>query len=508
MRLLLAPALLASALLAAPSAAGTFVSPAPEAVSVSIYRPPGRSGGAIDLDDLQGFALISETRTITIPAGETVIRFEGVADGMISVSAVVAGLPAGVVEKNRDARLLSPAGLMAAYLGQQVTLVRTNTATGRETRVPAIIRSGPDGGAMLETAAGLEALRCSGLPERLVFPSLPAGLTAKPTLSVTARSDRPVAAKVTLSYLARGFDWAANYVAQVRPDGRGLDITAWLTLANGNGTGFPAAQAQVIAGRVEHDAEIADAVPDAGDFTASCWPWNAGTAIPLPAPPMLMREMMVAPAVAMMSDELSQIVVTGNKAVREDLGDLKLYRVPQATDVAARGQKQVLLMTQGAVPFTAIHRFEFTAGDAETDIQASLLLRLKNDAARGLGLPLPSGKVALFETVGGAPMLIGEDDVRDAAIGEEIEIRAGQSNAVRASTGEDADRAGLYHIRLTNARNVQVTAEVALFIDDNERLITTRPRIGKRDGTPTWTVTVPANSEIALDYRAKGRRQR
>src|ERR1700730_1409919 len=49
-----------------------------------------------------------------LPAGKSRIRFEGVADGIEPVSAIVAGLPVGVVEKNLDADLLSPATLLAA----------------------------------------------------------------------------------------------------------------------------------------------------------------------------------------------------------------------------------------------------------------------------------------------------------------------------------------------------------------------------------------------------------
>src|SRR3546814_18230215 len=57
-------------------------------------------------------------------------------------------------------------------------------------------------------------------------------------------------ATVTLSYLARGFDWSADYVATLGADGSTLDLGAWVTLANGNGTGFPQASTTVVAGRL------------------------------------------------------------------------------------------------------------------------------------------------------------------------------------------------------------------------------------------------------------------
>src|SRR3712207_8448528 len=52
---------------------------------------------------LNGYALITETRRVSIPAGESDIRFEGVAGGILPETAILGGLPAGGVEKNQDA---------------------------------------------------------------------------------------------------------------------------------------------------------------------------------------------------------------------------------------------------------------------------------------------------------------------------------------------------------------------------------------------------------------------
>ena len=57
-----------------------------------------------------GFALITETRIVHLPAGLSRLRFEGVADGIEPASAIVTGLPQGVIEKNRDAQAAEPGG--------------------------------------------------------------------------------------------------------------------------------------------------------------------------------------------------------------------------------------------------------------------------------------------------------------------------------------------------------------------------------------------------------------
>ena len=71
---------LLSMLAASPAAAQPAVtSSAPDSVSVSVFRDPRRDeGGEISPGWLNGFALISEKRTVDLPAGEAAIRFEGV----------------------------------------------------------------------------------------------------------------------------------------------------------------------------------------------------------------------------------------------------------------------------------------------------------------------------------------------------------------------------------------------------------------------------------------------
>jgi len=93
-RALLPAALLAFA--AAPAMGQSVVSsPAPEHLAVTVYRAPDRAPTeAFNANWLQGYALISETRTVTLPAGESEVRFERVAGGIVPQSAIVAGFPA------------------------------------------------------------------------------------------------------------------------------------------------------------------------------------------------------------------------------------------------------------------------------------------------------------------------------------------------------------------------------------------------------------------------------
>jgi hypothetical protein len=478
-------------------------SAAPENVSVTIYRDPQRSADEeMELEWLDGFALITETRRIMIPAGEAEIRFEGVAGGILPESAIVTGLPAGVTEKNQDAYLLSPASLIDRSLGRRVHIRRTSTATGKVTEHEAVIRSGADGGVVLQTAEGFEALRCSGVPETVVHSGIPQGLSAKPTLSVRTRSSRAAHATVTLSYLASGFDWQANYVATLDPAGTRMHLFAWVTLANGDETTFRNAETQAVAGRLERE-DWEQNKPGADPLNLQCWPAGTtsdipveeqsyGGAFPPPPPP--------PPAYApMMSEGEDSIVVTGSRvmAQQEELGDLKLYRLPERVTVASNSQKQVAMLEKEGVKVRTVYRASFEDDEPDQSPDVTQLLVTRNRPAEGLGLPLPAGRLVLFGAGRERPILLGEGFVGDRAVGEDVEIRIAESTGVRARATK-FEVGGDWLLTVTNDQDRPVQFEADFH--EGERKVRSATGLGRRDGRPVWSVSVPANGSATLRY--------
>lgn len=499
-------AILAAATGFAPAAAQQLVvSDRPEQVSVTIYRAPGRSpDDAIDRGSPDGYALITETRTVRIPAGAATIRFEGVAGGIFSESAIVAGLPDGVREKNLDADILSPRSLYDRALGRRVLLRRTNPATGRVVEEQGVIRSSKRGGMVLTTAAGVEALHCSGLPEAVVYDSVPAGLTPKPTLSVAVESAAAVQVTLTLSYLAGGFDWQANYVATMRPDGKSADLFAWLTLVSSDVTSFADAGTQVIAGKPNRSSRY----PSGGQFQGGrkeyrCWQMGAPPPAPSPPPPPPPPPppMLAAP---MMERAGADIVVTGARIARqEELGDFKLYRVPQPVTVAAKAQKQVALLDRQAVPLRVVYVSQGSANGVGAPI---LVLRAKNRAADGLGVALPAGPVAVFQPVGARDILVGEGAIDDKAVGEDVEVKLDETPAVKVESVEHDAGKGRTRVdaTVTNANPWPIAYEAEVRREDGVRL-SFDGRTIQRDGKTVWATTVPANGSARLSYRVKRR---
>ena len=503
-------------------------------VSVTVYRAPHGVSDSLDLDGLEGFALVTETRTVSLPRGESRLRFEGVADGIEPESALITGLPDGVLEKNHDAQVLSPSALMAATVGRSVWLVRTNRKTGQSTEVTGTVLSDSDGVVFKSAAGEIEALRCSGLPETFHFDPA-ADAAATPTLSALIRSPAPTTAKVRLSYLAHGFDWMANYVATVSPDGRTIDLGAWVTLANSNAVSFPDAHTQVVAGRLNRESGEVEPVDHGSEILAQCWPRGSTSdtpeepsiegATPLDGWQYVMvtasRKSYTDMPFAMAAAPLMEAVVVQ----QEQLGDLKLYRVPERTSVTSRQIKQVRLLDRQAIPVQLIYGADIQA-DVESDATPlRKVLRTRNDKAHHLGLPLPSGQVAAFYEHDGVPLLVNEAPLRDVAVDEEFEIDAGKAadvevtSAIERRAAVDPTRGrslplipGVIHLRssevsavnrieISNARSVPTFLELRVLLVDGTSLVRADHVPVTRNGHPTFRLIIPAAATATIRYQ-------
>jgi hypothetical protein len=495
----------------------------PEKLAVTVYRDPNRGpDDSMNRDWPRGFAMISETRQVTLPAGESTIRFEGVSEGMVAVTAIVTGLPGGTIEKNRNADLLSPGALVDGTLGNRVTLTRTNPATGRETREDAVVRTRADGGLVLQTASGFEAVRCSGLPERLTFDRVPAGLSAQPVYSIDTSSPAGGTYTVTLTYLSWGFDWQAHYVATL--DGGGatenvkMRLMSWLTLVNDNNQSFPDAELMAVAGklRVESDYEGLADPPQGKPLRLVCYPFGstaAGSPIEYPAPfappPPPPPPAMAAPAMVL---EAQDVVVTGSRrskaamvAREEDLADLKLYRVPEPVTVAAQSQKQVAFLDRDDVTGRLLHTASCSPwSNANETVAAGLLLTSVNDKRHGLGVALPTGGITVFESTSQGELLVGEQRLRDYASGQDVEIALGESPQVFAActvaTDEDFEDGQRIPMKLVVTNANPTAARLRLTLGGGAANIGGLKGTRVKDGARIYEAVVPANGRRELRW--------
>lgn len=530
-------------LVTAPATADTpiVVSPAPDDVAVTFYRDGSRYPGdamAFDIEDseeiLGGYAMVAETRTITIPPGEVTVRFEGVASGIQPESAILLG--GDLKEKNFDSRLLSQRGLIDAFYGQVVTVRYTNDITGEVVTEPGTIMTFPDSALVIKTARGFVSTACEGTADTLLFPSVPTDLTAKPTLSMLTRPDNPGGTMtVTLAYLAMNFDWQANYVGTFSPDGQKLSLTGWMTLASKDKTSFGGAEVSAVAGQVsravmteeEEEAffEARENDPygeDNIELSYACWPQGRTASgqhwpvlfgpgnLPVKESPIFVQYSGgYGLAYQDMDGEFDSIVVTGSRiANRDDLGDLKLYTLPFRANVPAQSLKQVRFLRDSEIDGETLYRASLTADESYVN-DPELVFRFRNRKRDGLGEPLPQGQVALFQHTTVGRHLVGETHIKDKAIDEEVLITIPDDDIdvdldidTTDSAGDDWEEKEL---TVENYYEWPVTVEVELSdeldYDTEYRLSRFSSKVSRKDGKYLWRVIVPAEGEAKIRYR-------
>ena len=383
-------------------------------------------------------ALVEDKRLLDLPAGRSRQEFRDVSASIEPATVTLGGRGVGVVEQNFDFDLLSPSALMQNAVGQTVTVVRVNPATGAEVRERARILAA-NGGVVMQIGERIEVLRDDGLPARVIFDGVPPTLRARPTLSVTVQADGSGRRPVTLTYLTPGLAWAADYVALFDEANGRMDVQGWVTLTNNSGTPYVNASTLLVAGAV------GQAQPDYGGY-------RGGYPPPPPPPP--------PPTIDRAGTET---------AARERLGDFYLYPLPERTTISDKQTKQVSFLDVQNTP--AARAYEFRNGwltTSDQPLSANTVLRFSSARNQGLGDALPAGIMRVYQRdARGNPQFVGEHRIGHTPMGSDIGLATGQAFDVKVRpVVEERTRLGSGRWRtrmrytLTNAGPKPITVDL------------------------------------------------
>ncbi|HEV7660964.1 MAG TPA: DUF4139 domain-containing protein [Allosphingosinicella sp.] len=450
--------LLLSTIIAAPALAQVSVEIPPPSVSAQ-----GEVAVTIYNNDL---ALVQDRRQLTLPQGRSRQEFPDVSAQIRPETVTLTGNDVGIVEQNFDFDLLSPQALMQKAVGETITLVRTNPATGAETRERARVLAA-NGGVVLQIGPRIEVLRDDGLPVRVIFDRVPENLRARPTLSVTVQTQAAGRRPVTLTYLTPGLGWSADYVALFNETEGRMDVQGWITLTNNSGTPYVNADTLLVAGAVGQGAQ--------NNYQRQQALRQAGT----------------------------------ESAGRERLGDFYLYPLPERTTIANRQTKQVSFLDVHNTPAARAYEYRNAwLGTAEQPQSANTVLRFSSSRDQGLGDALPAGTVRVYQRdARGNPQFVGESAIGHTPMGSELGLVTGQAFDVKVKpVVERRERLGTDRWRttmrytLTNARPNAVTVDLMQSGLWGDTRITQESMPSERRSADDalWRVPVPANGEAVV----------
>src|SRR3546814_284830 len=153
----------------------------------------------------QNLGLVSETRRVGLPAGETVLALEDVSSQLQPEPVLLAAPGLRVIEQSLAGDLLTPQRLLEASLGETVQIIRTHPETGEDVVEDARVLS-LAGGLVVQIGNRVEI----DPPGRIAFTTLPQGLRSEPALLARVFPGQAGANDLRLDYLTSGLSWRAD----------------------------------------------------------------------------------------------------------------------------------------------------------------------------------------------------------------------------------------------------------------------------------------------------------
>lgn len=374
--------------------------PGPNAVEVTIYN--------------QGFALVKEVRMLDLKAGRQSVAIEDVAQRIEASSVGIRSVSAPgsfeVLEQNYQYDLISPIAILNKAVGQSLVFNRV-LPNGTKERIAGVLLSAPTaivstqdrgsyqtyGGMVIRTDDGRILLNPSGEVE---VAAIPDGLISKPTLLWDIDAEKGGSNTVELSYLTQGMTWNADYVLNLDGMGRTGDLKGWVTLNNSCGTTYRDAKLKLLAGDVQRVQPMRGGGVGGGAF-AEMRAKDAGFA-------------------------------------EEQFADYHLYTLQRPATVRNNEIKQVSLLESTGIPVKkrlvvdAMRNFKgYRPNEGEVGtgpIKPQIRIEFTNDKASKLGMPLPMGKIKVFQRdSAGALQMLGEDQIDHTPKDERLSLVVGHA---------------------------------------------------------------------------------
>ncbi|HZW09916.1 MAG TPA: hypothetical protein VFF69_08430 [Phycisphaerales bacterium] len=494
--LVLALAGLATGALADQTALTIYSSAAPGAIPPELYRPSPNAGyNPYEGQQLPGYAVVKQERSVELGEGRSVVRFTDVAAYIDPTTVMFESLTdpdeTRVIEQNYEFDLVSNQKLLERFIDQTVSVdqaagdsVQTFTGKLLSARGGLILQE--DSGA-LRTVNGYTAIR---------FPALPEGLITRPTLVWDVFSPGGGKHQARVSYQTTGITWWADYNLTFTPgedaNSGTLDVGAWVSIINQTGADFEEAKLKLVAGEVHRAPADHLGVP-----------------------------MMEA------AKGRAQADVAGFE--EKAFFEYHLYTLGRPTTLPDNSTKQIELM-EGAsgVPAEKVlvyHGLPWQYGswwpNPATDRDLGLAmnksvdvyLRFRNSKENGMGVPLPKGRIRVnqLDTADGSLEFIGEDVIDHTPKDETVLIRMGEAFDVvgeRRQTdfsinvrGEVMDETIEIKLRNHKDQPVKVIVKENLYRWSNWEITEKSHEFEKQDArTVHFPVTIEPDGEAVVTY--------
>ncbi|HZN49128.1 MAG TPA: DUF4139 domain-containing protein [Methylomirabilota bacterium] len=421
--------------------------------------------------------LVKDLREARLPAGVNEVQFMDVAAGIdpttVHLKSLTDALGLKILEQNYEYDLLTSEKLMEKYVGRKVRLYQGD---GTFHEATLLSTNGP----IFEINGQIHM----GHYGRLVLPSLPENLVAKPTLVWLLRNQTARPQRVEASYLTSGITWKADYVMVLNAADSLSDLTGWVTVDNRSGATYGNAALKLVAGDVNRAQE------PRRDLRA-----------------LEMAAKAASPAAA------------SRDFASEGFFEYHLYTLDGRTTIKNNQTKQLSLLAASEVPTTkeliyygAQDYYRNSYGVPISNQKVAVYLEVKNSKENRLGLPLPKGKVRVYKADrSGSQQFIGEDWIDHTPKDEKVKIKMGNAfDLVGERTQKEFRKlgAGLYEVEweisLRNHKDAPQTVTVIEPVPGDWQVLSSSHAYEKIEAhTLKYQIPVPKDGATKVAYRVR-----
>ncbi|NIA30053.1 MAG: DUF4139 domain-containing protein [Actinobacteria bacterium] len=411
-------------------------------------------------------ALVREARTIQLKKGIQEFRFVDVAAKIDPTSVHFKSLSnpddVDLLEQNFEYDLVGTERLLQKYIDQQIV---ASTKDGRVFKGKLLNTTSGD--VILQDEDGSVTVVKAAVLENIQFPALPEGLLTRPTLVWLLNSKKGGKQESEISYLTRGMNWHAEYVAVTNRNDTEIELSGWVSIENKSGATYQNAKVKLVAGDVhkaKKERRTYNTMPKVEALSAMAPPFQ-------------------------------------EKAFFE----YHLYTLQRPATIRDRQIKQLSLFEPALVKVKKIYTYDGLANDKKVSVD----LQFKNDKATGLGIPLPKGKFRVYkQDEDQSQEFIGEDNIDHTPKDEKVKITLGNAFDLVGERTILSDkklgkrsRQQKIQVILRNHKDKQVVIHVLEHFWGDWELIGPTPPILKKDAEKVeFKAPVPANGEKKLEF--------
>ena len=414
-----------------------------------------------------GMGLVRELRSLDLQKGVSTVYLEDIPSKIEPTSLLIESSKKSfvVLEQNYEYDLIDVSKVLNKSLGQEVTIVHPDLGTV----IGKLLSAGGSNLMLLDMDDNLQIIPRSD-QLKIYFKEYSKNkdsFVLRPTLVWKVQSTASGRQKAHISYLSRGLDWQADYVARLNEDDTRMTLACWVSVNNTSGRSYKNARLKLMAGDIN----------------------------------VLSRYRSKSTERAMPT-----MVMAADKSFEEKaFFEYHLYTLQRPTDLKNNQVKQIQLFPETDSRIKKIYRVE-----SPRWADVNVLVQFHNKKENNLGIPLPAGTIRLYKSDGDELEFIGENRVKHTPKNEKLEIPVGKAfdlvserKVVKTERPDKRSRKQLVEYTLRNHKETDVEIEVIETVSSRQEirvLSSNFKAITDKAGQIRFIVPVKKDSQATLKF--------